>query len=457
MKKMKRISAATALLVALGMLLSLAACGAQPQSGAVSDGQQPAPEPAVQAENTDKPEQEEPAAPETHSGEIRELAAPVLPAETVWGLEIERRGLDAFAAQSIPAVFAGLKGENRVYSPLNVYMALAMLAEVTDGESRAQLLTLLGEDDLKALRGEIRTLWEASRRDEEQLTTLPAASFWLRDDCEYRTDVLQALADYYYASAFSGTMGDPAYTEALHDWINERTNHLLEEQANGLELSPETVLALVTTLYFKGRWAEAFSESATERDVFHAMSGDLQAEFMHRGFDTEYYRGAHFAAICLPMMGGAGMWLLLPDEDSSLQELIDSGEAAAFLADPEAAEGARYHVQLSLPKFDVDSDLDLIGTLQSLGVTEVFGPNADFNPLTEQMQLFVSEIEHAARVKIDEEGCEAAAFTAIMVKNTAFSEPLEEIEFICDRPFFFAVTGDQGQLLFTGAVNTPAE
>ena len=151
------------------------------------------------------------------------------------------------------------------------------------------------------------------------------------------------------------------------------------------------------------------------------------------------------------------MWLLLPDEDSSLQELIDSGEAAAFLADPEAAEGARYHVQLSLPKFDVDSDLDLIGTLQSLGVTEVFGPKADFNPLTEQMQLFVSEIEHAARVKIDEEGCEAAAFTAIMVKNTAFSEPLEEIEFICDRPFFFAVTGDQGQLLFTGAVNTPAE
>ena len=83
MKKMKRISAATALLLALGMLLSLAACGAQPQSGAVSDGQQPAPEPAVQEENTDKPEQEEPAAPETHSGEIRELAAPVLPAETV--------------------------------------------------------------------------------------------------------------------------------------------------------------------------------------------------------------------------------------------------------------------------------------------------------------------------------------------------------------------------------------
>ncbi len=448
---MKKMTKMTALLLALLMLFSLAACGAQPQDAPASEDRQSAQEKTEQ----ETPAEEKPAAEEL-KGEIEELASPILPKESVYA-EIDCSGLDAFAAQSIPAVFAGLNGENRVYSPLNVYMALAMLAEVTDGESRAQILSLLGEDDLTALREEIRALWEESFRDEEQLTVLPAASFWLRGDVEYKPEALQALADFYYASAFSGTMGDPAYSQALRDWINERTNHLLEEQANKLNLAPETVLALVTTLYFKGRWAEAFSEEATVQDVFHALSGDMQADFMHRGFDTVYYRGEHFAAIRLPMIGGAGMWLLLPDEDSSLQALIDSGEAAGFLAEPEAAEGVRYHVRLALPRFDVDSDLDLIGVLSSLGVTDVFGPMADFSPLTEELQLAVSEIKHAARVKIDEEGCEAAAFTAIMVKNTAIMEPVEEIDFVCDRPFFFAVTGDQGQLLFTGAVNTPAE
>ena len=423
------------LLLSLMMLASLAACGAQPQTGA----EQP------------ETEQEQP------SVRFSELASPVLPKETILDREIARAGLDGFAEKSLPVIFADLNGENRVYSPMNVYMALAMLAEVTEGESREQLLELLCADGLPALREEARALFEASYRDEELLTVLPAASFWLRDDCEYKSDALQALAEYYYASAFSGTMGDPAYSQALRDWINERTNHLLEEQAKKLELAPETVMALVTTLYFKGRWDEAFDGSRTTQDLFHALSGDLQADFMHRSLESTYYRGERFGAIRLAMHGGAGMWLLLPDEDLSLQELIDSGEAAAFLSDPDSAVGERCRIRLSLPKFDVDSDLDLIADLQKLGVTAVFGAKADFSPLTEELQLAVSEIEHAARVKIDEEGCEAAAFTAIMVKSAAIGPELKEIEFNCDRPFFFAVDGDQGQLLFTGAVNTPAK
>ena len=434
MKMMKKI---ISLVLSLSMLAVLAACGAQPQKQPEPEATRPADEPAVQPAN----------GPET-------LAAPIFPAESIWN-EADKSGLDAFAARSLPVIFGNLNGENRVFSPLNVYMALGMLAEVTDGETRAQLMELLGEENIDALREEVRTLFEASYRDEELLTVLPAASFWLRDDCSYLPGALQNLADFYYASAFRGTMGDAAYTAALRDWVNERTNHLLEEQANGLNLAPETVLALVTTLYFKGRWAESFDETQTTQDLFHTISGDVQVDFMHRALDMEYYRGEHFAAVRLPMHGGAGMWLLLPDEDSSLQALIDSGEAAAFLADPETAEGKRCHVRISLPRFDVDSDLDLIPALQALGVTDVFGSAADFSPLTEEMQLAVSDIEHAARVKIDEEGCEAAAFTAIIVKNTSIAEPLEEVDFVCDRPFFFAVTGDQGQLLFTGAVNTP--
>lgn len=437
MNRMKRI---LCLALSLGMLGALAACGAQPQ-----------PAEPVPAET----EQPSPAPTAEPAGEVRELAAPVYPAETGWS-EADTSGLDAFTARSLPVIFADLNGQNRVYSPLNIYLALGMLTEISDGESRAQLMQLLGGGDIESLRESARQLFTAAYRDDEWLTVLPAASVWLREGEDYPSEPLERLAEYYFASAFSVPMGIETTNRALRDWINERTRHLLEAQAEQLELKPETVAALVTTLYFKGSWGQQFDEARTENEVFHAERGDRELPFMHQSLKTDYYRGGHFGAICLWMSGGAEMWLLLPDEDSSLQALIDGGEAAALLSQGrDWADQRACIVHLSLPKFDVSDDLTLIDALRALGVTDVFDPDAsDFSPLSDE-RLFVSQVQHAARVKIDEKGCEAAAFTAMSVTSAAApQEEPEIIDFVCDRPFLFAVTGDAGSF-FIGAVNEP--
>ena len=57
--------------------------------------------------------------------------------------------LDSYLRAVIPQLLTGSSGENKVCSPINIYMALAMLAEVTDGESREQILALLGSGDLE--------------------------------------------------------------------------------------------------------------------------------------------------------------------------------------------------------------------------------------------------------------------------------------------------------------------
>ena len=67
----------------------------------------------------------------------------------------------------------------------------------------------------------------------------------------------------------------------------------------------------------------------------------------------------------------------------------------------------------------------------------------------------MSQIEHAARVQADEDGVEAAAFTAVKMEGTALIE--ENIDFTVDRPFLFVLTGDDGSILFTGLVNRPEE
>ena len=110
-----------------------------------------------------------------------------------------------------------------------------------------------------------------------------------------------------------------------------------------------------------------------------------------------------------------------------------------------------------MPKFDVSSDLDILDTLAQLGMTDVLdGIKSDFTPLTAANDsLALTQAKHAARVKIDEDGCEAAAYTILGVEATAMMGPEDEIDFTLDNPFVFAITGIDGLPLFVGLVNQP--
>ena len=368
--------------------------------------------------------------------------------------------LDGFLSASTRQFLANAGAENRIYSPLNVYMALSMLAETTGGNSREQILNLLGADSVETLRARVSALWKDNYWDDGAVTSLLAISLWLRDGMTYSQSVLDTLAADYYASSFSGEMGSEEYNQALRDWLNEQTGGLLEKYTAGVSMDPDTVLALASTIYFKAAWSDGFIEDRTEQDIFHAPTGDVETDFMRRSTQRTYYWGERFAAVELLFEHGGSMWLILPDEGTSPDDLLITGEGMDFLlANKYNYTSSKYlKVNLSMPKFDVSSDLDLIGGLMELGVTDVFDDRvSDFGPLEASTDdpLCVSQVRHAARVKVDEDGCEAAAFTLIGVGATSAMPPEEEIDFVLDRPFIFAITGDSGLPLFTGVVNQP--
>lgn len=380
--------------------------------------------------------------------------------------------MDDFISRSTAQFLTDAGEENRVYSPLNVYMALSMLAETTGDNTRAQILDLLQADGLETLRERANALWRDNYRDDGTVTSILGNSLWLRDDFTYSQKTMDTLAENYYASSFSGKMGSEEYNQALRDWLNEQTGGLLEEQASQLKMEPETVLALASTIYFKAAWHDEFGKENTETDTFHALSGDVDAEFMRQTLESTFYWGDNFTAVQLRFQEGGSMWLILPAEGCSVDELLDSGEAMEFLLSPkydqyddkgnvtrEGWTGQKFlTIHLSMPRFDVSSDLDLIGGLKALGVTDVFDPGvSNFDPLEASTDdpLYVGTAQHAARVKVDEEGCEAAAYTVLEVYGTGLAIPEDEVDFILDRPFLFAVTGDSGLPLFTGVVNQP--
>ena len=170
---------------------------------------------------------------------------------------------------------------------------------------------------------------------------------------------------------------------------------------------------------------------------------------MHQTDTHGYYAwGNRFSATRLVLREQAGtLWFILPDEGCSPEELLRDEEAMDFLMGGDWGNSARLKVNLSLPKFDVQSRLDLQDTLRALGVTDVSLPFAG-------QEAELSAAEHGARVAIDEAGVTAAAYTALQTVGASLP-PEEEIDFVLDRPFLFLLTGPDDLPLFIGIVNAP--
>lgn len=355
-------------------------------------------------------------------------------------------GFDDFTWRLCSALFS--EGENSLCSPVSVYMALAMLAEVTGGESRQELLALLGEEGIDSLRSSADAVWYTSYTDSGASKVIPAASVWLDNEYGYKDSALDALAALYRASVYEGEMGSEALNGLLQDWLNEQTGGVLGDAVEGQRLSEQTALALVSTLYLEAKWEIEFMADDNEEGIFHSNGAELDCTFMCSSGLYNAVVAEGYSAVCLGFTSGGCMWFLLPDEGVSPEELLGEG-----LLD-ELSEASMRRVELWLPKFDLSYSGDLAETLKGMGLSEVFkAGEADFTPLTDG-ELYLSEVSHTARVKIDEKGCTAAAFTFMGAMGTA-AEPEKPLELRFDRPFLFIVQGSNGLPLFTGTVYRP--
>lgn len=367
----------------------------------------------------------------------------------------ESMAADGFFAESIREFLSEKPGENRAYSPINVYMALGMLAEITDGTSRAQILELLGISDMKTLRKNAAAVWNACYCNDGWMTSILANSLWLNQNLNFHKEALKTLAETYYASSYCGEMGSAAFDETLRQWLDKQTGGMFHDNIGGMRLDRDTLLALVSTVYFEAEWNDNFAKSKTEQGTFYSPSGEVSCDFMSQKKDNDYYWGERFSAVKKGLRGGCKMWFVLPDEGVTPEELLSDSQAMEFLLSNGVWENQKgLSVRLTVPKFDIVSETDLTEGLQNLGVTEVFDSRtADFSPIMAETGS-ISEAQHAVRVEINEDGCSAAAYTILAVSGSAM--PMEEsIDFIVNRPFLFVITSEVGLPLFIGIVNTP--
>ncbi len=358
-------------------------------------------------------------------------------------------------------IFLNTQGsENKIFSPVNGYLALAMLAETTGGTTRAEILEALGVPDLETLRSRVSALWETVYKDDGKEAAVLANSIWLDESLTYNQQVMDQLSSHYYASAYRSELGSKKASDALSAWLNQQTGGHLKKSAGTVSFPPQAVLTLASTVYLQSKWVDDFSSSKNTKGAFHGPDGDIACTFMNKKeYKTYYYWADSFGAVSLSLKNGCTMWFLLPDPDKTPGDILkDSQYLTTITKDPfdEAPNSKYLKVNLTIPKFDVRSSCDMAEGLQQMGITQVFRPDAaDFSPaLQSDFPICLTSAQQAARVTIDEKGVTASSY--IESHGASSPAPPEEIiDFVVDRPFVFAITRN-GLPLFTGIVSNPA-
>lgn len=374
----------------------------------------------------------------------------------------ETQNLNAFFLQSTREFLSG-EG-NQAYSPLSVYISLSALAECSAGNTRKEILKLLGADSIESLRSQTHKIWNAHYFSDGNTSCLLANSIWLDRACSLSNETAQNLIDHYYTSVFYGDLGTADMNNQLRQWLNSQTGGFLNSQSKELQLHDDTVFYIASTLIFNSKWKNFFSQKDNTIKIFHGINDTYSTEFMNDTFIDTFFQSDTFAAVKLSLNGPAAgyMWFFLPNENLTPQDILQSDTwllCTQSLNDgviPDSLEQFTERIiHLSLPKFDISTQNNLKNGMQKMGLGTIFDPNAsNFSTLCKEMPVYVNQIDHAVRVAIDEEGITASAY--IVSSGGIGGNPSgEEVDFILDRPFLFVITSRDGLPLFTGIVNEP--
>jgi len=375
--------------------------------------------------------------------------------------EIAVTSLSPFFTQASAEFLASQNNENTLWSPINAYIGLAMLAEITDGDSRREILDLFGAEDIEALRSQVSAVWESVYEDDGNEICTPANSLWLKDGLDYRQDTMDNLAYHYYASVYQTDLGSDSADKAIGEWLDKNTGGMLKDRTGKTDLSPDTVLALYSTLFFQAKWRDEFDSKNNTEDVFHGVGGDTEVTYMNKKLcQMDYYWHENYSAVALSLKNGSTMWFILPDEGKTAADVLKDGAYGEMISSSDGEDGwqnKKYmKVNLSVPKFDVSSTVNLKDGLGRMGVNKVFDTeSSDFTAITSDTPVWITAVNQSARVEIDEKGVKAAAYIEIPGAGAAMP-PEEIIDFLLDRPFLFVIS--KGNLpLFTGVVNNISE
>lgn len=331
------------------------------------------------------------------------------------------------------------KNENLVISPYSAGVALSMLAEGAEGQTKAEFNSALNDCIFKA----------ENLGGNDSVIVNSVNSLWVDDDFSVRNRYVSLLQKDFDALATTLNFADPSTVQAINNWCSEHTNGKIKDIIN--KLGPGDVMVLANALYFNAPWLDPFDEALTSKADFYGSNGKTQVNMMSRRGYMNYAEYEGCQLVELPYEGGRySMYVLLPSEGLDVNKVIPYLGEKAY--DAAIAALQPKEVLLRFPKAKVETSLLLNETLQSMGIKTAFTSAADFKGIAEMGPLVLDQVKQKCFVEISEKGTEAAAVTVAQIRLTSV-RPSSYVTMTVNRPYlFFIVDTRNNNVMFAGRV-----
>lgn len=352
------------------------------------------------------------------------------------------------------------KPGNLILSPASAKLGLMTLAEATGGRTREELLSALRLPDnahiIRNVAGQTLAVLKKNVRGTEIDT---ATRLWARQGLRISHPYAQALQQYYDSDVqMSDFDNAPAAVNDINNWARQATREKIQSVVDINGIQADTQLLLTSALYFKGRWMKSFNKEKTRQRCFNVPNvGCQNTLFMEV---TAKYRYAYIASLDADVIeipysdGKTSMLVLLPYRNSSNQGLRILIKDLSYI--PLSTLLEQLHeteVYLSIPKFAIESKLDLRAPLERMGIKSLFDYAANLTGIVEENSLRVSSVIQNAKIEVDEDGTVAAAVTGFGIVPL-MGEDTEMFE--ANKPFMFMIIDlDTNGTLFSGWVIDP--
>ena len=407
--------------------------------------------------------------------EVEEIGVVAKPVPTYLPMVINKT-LDAdgylkFAADSAEKVLVDSEDtrgkENPVYSPLSYYMALSMAAECANGNTRDEIVDVLGAEDIEDLRYENDLLYRAFRLDGNSDYCIVSNSAWLNSKWNFKQDAFDTLAKNYYATSYSRDFRKKEETEAeISEWISRKTKGKINPDIY-IDDPESDIVRLISAVAFKEAWEESFDSGVTKKNDFFKRDGSkISCDFMkEHNTGTEVGTADNFMMYSKKMKNGYTMNFVLPDEGVDINDILSDEKAVSDIYSGNLDYKENLTVDFIVPKFEVTSEFDLIDASKKLGIKDAFRGESDFSTIIDYAEygfgpgdVAINAIDQQAQVKIDEKGGEAEGYTQITIGTTSPTAfPGKYLLFKLDRPFFYYISYKNNVPLFAGIIDNPNE
>ncbi len=356
-----------------------------------------------------------------------------------------------------------MKNRSIVCSPLSITYVLSMVNDGATGTTEQELEQTLGfhKGGIQAVNDYCKNLIDNLPHVDEKVQLNIANAIFVNDKYQLKKQFQQDMANYYDAKAEALVFSSPSTLDRINGWCDEKTRGMIPTILERVD--PRTVSYLLNAIYFKADWASMFEKNETREEVFTTPDGETRVPLMHQNVYMNYLRNDQYAAVSIPY--GNGQWMMtvmLPEDGKTTDDVISSlavsGWSTDFLKNP-LREARRYAVDLKLPRFETAFDTDdaggLIELLKGMGIRRAFdGNSAEISNMCENGNLYISMMKQKAKIKVNEEGSEAAAVTIAGVNFTSAGGDTQEppkATFHANRPFVYVIhEQSSGVILFVG-------